>query len=99
MKKVKVYCGESIQDFCDGQLHPIKEVEKASDVFKFLVGESHFYSNSPDFVSAMKYIGEKQNVEVEFFLDGISCGNDIEPIFKDFNRALDMINELGKTEE
>ena len=28
------------------------------------------YSNSPDFISAIKYIGVKQNIETEFFLNG-----------------------------
>ena len=57
------------------------------------------YSNNTDFISGVKYIGLKQNVETEFFLNGVSCGNDIEPVFADLNRALDMINELGATED
>ncbi len=97
MKKIKIYCGKSIQNKCGMQLHPIQEVENA----KILIDSNKdemAYSNNPDFVSAIKYIGKKQNVETEFFLDGISCGDDIEPIFADFNKALDMINEFGATE-
>lgn len=94
MKKVTVYCGETITEKCRQQLHPVKEVELANE----LINSSHdvvTYSNSTDFVSAIKYIGKKQGVETEFFLNGVSCGDDIEPIFNDFNRALDMINKLG----
>lgn len=98
MKKIKVYCGETIEDKCKQQLHPVKEVEIAN----ILVNSDHdvvTYSNNPDFVSAVKYIGKKQGVETEFFLNGVSHGNDIEPIFADFNRALDMLNKLGATED
>jgi hypothetical protein len=97
-KKIIVYCGQSVEDKCRQQFHPVKEVEIAKD----LVNSSKHaitYSNSPDFVSAVKYIAEKQGIEAEFFLNGVSCGNDIEPIFEDFNRALDMIRELSTTEK
>ena len=94
MKKVTVYCGETITDKCRQQQHPVKEVERANELINSNQ-DSITYSNSSDFVSAIKYIGEKQGVQVEFFLNGVSCGNDIEPIFGDFNRALDMINKLG----
>lgn len=97
MKKVTVYCGETIQDKCGKQLHPVVEVKNA----KALVDSDKdevAYSNNTDFISAIKYIGKKQKIETEFFLNGISCGKSIEPIFKDINRALDMICELGDTE-
>jgi len=94
MKKITVYCGESISDKCRQQFHPIKEVERAVELIS-TNRDVITYSNHPDFVSAIKYIGLKQGVETEFFLNGVSCGSDIEPIFNDFNRALDMINELG----
>jgi hypothetical protein len=101
MKKVTVYCGITIQYKCDKQLHPIREVEKACALINTPLDEFNeiAYSNHPDFVSAVKYIGKKQGVETEFFLNGVSHGSDIEPIFGDFNRALDMVNELGATEE
>ena len=48
---------------------------------------------------AMKYIAKKEGITPEFFINGVSCGNDIGPVFNDFNRSLDLINELGATEE
>jgi len=98
MKKVIVYCGETIQDKCGQQLHPVIEVKNAEQLILSDKDEIA-YSNNTDFVSAVKYIGIKHKVQTEFFLNGVSCGDDIEPAFKDFNRALDMINELGETLE
>lgn len=98
MKRVKVYCGETIQEKCGLQLHPIVEVLNAQKIILSDIDEIA-YSNNPDFISAVKYIGLKENVETEFFLNGVSYGSDIDPIFGDLNRALDMINELGATEE
>lgn len=98
MKKIKVYCGETIQEKCGQQLHPVKFVELA----RLLVlsdKDEVCYSNNSDFVMAVKYIAKKHNIDVEFFLNGNSCNDDIEPIFNDFNRSLDMINELGTTED
>jgi hypothetical protein len=57
------------------------------------------YSNSCDFVMAVKYIAKKHNIEVEFFLDSMSCGNSIESIFADFNRSLDLINLYGSEDD
>lgn len=94
MKKVTVYCGESIQGKCGKQMHPANEVMNAKAFVESLVDEV-CYSNHPDFISAIKYIGKKQHVQTEFFLNGVSCGDDIEPIFEDLNRSLDLINELG----
>lgn len=102
MKKVIVYCGESIEDKCGPQLHPVKEVERANAMITgggIISDNPVAYSNNTDFISAVKYIGKKQGVETEFFLNGVSHGDDIEPIFEDLNRSLDMINELGDTGE
>ena len=52
------------------------------------------YSNSSDFIAAIKYLAEQENIEVEFFLNGKSVGSDIEPIFEDLNRAFELIKEL-----
>ncbi len=98
MKKVTVYCGESISGKCGKQLHPVDEVLKANMLVNSDKDEVE-YSNNTDFISAVKYIGKKEGIETEFFLNGIRCGNDIEPVFKDLNRALDLINELGATED
>lgn len=98
MKKITVYCGQTITDKCGKQLHPVTEVQNANSLVMSETDEIA-YSNSPDFISAIKYIGLEQNIKAEFFLNGVSCGNDIEPIFEDFNRSLDMIHKLGLTEE
>jgi hypothetical protein len=94
MKKVKVYCGESVQHLCGGQMHPYQTVKRMESFLDFPQNEKETYSNDPDFVSAIKYITEKKGIETEFFLNGISCGNDIEPIFEDFNRAITLLNLL-----
>ena len=65
-------------------------------------------SHSTDFVSAMKYIAEKERVSksVSFYLaeedlnkpfsyNYKSIGTDIEPIFASFNKSLDKIGEYG----
>jgi len=98
MKKVIVYCGETIQEKCGKQLHPVVEVKNAEKLILSNKDEVA-YSNNSDFISAIKYIGLKYNVETEFFLNGVSCGNDIEPVFTDLNRSLDMLNELGDIED
>jgi hypothetical protein len=98
MKKVTVYCGESVQDKCGAQKHPVKEVEAANAIVNSDKDEIA-YSNSPDFISAVKYIAIKQNVDAEFFLNGVSFGTSIEEIYGDLNRAIDMVNELGATED
>ena len=65
-------------------------------------------SHSTDFVSAIKYIAEKQKVQksLSFYLaeedkrkpysyNYKSIGTDIEPIFESFNKSLDKISEYG----
>lgn len=94
MRKILVYCGESIDLHSNRtQLHPLNEVKEA---LKYINATDNFSisSNSPDFVMAMKHIGEKNKIEVEFFLNGVSQGNDIERIFEDFNKAFDLMNEI-----
>jgi len=94
MKKVTVYCGETVQKLCGKQLHPVQEVKNAN--IRVCSNKDEIcFSNNTDFISAIKYIGKKKGIRTEFFLNGVSCGDDIEPIFGDLNRALDMINELG----
>ncbi len=94
MKTIKIYCGESIQNLCGKQVHPVTEVKRA----EILVNSKYDiidHSNSSDFIFAVNYMSKKQNIQAEFFLNGISTGNDIEPILADLDRALDMINDLG----
>lgn len=94
-KKVTVYCGESIQDKCNKQLHPIVEVKNANNLI-LSENDEVAYSNSSDFISAIKYIGEKHNIITEFYLDGEYCGDDIEPIFRDLNRSLILMDKLSE---
>ena len=85
---IKIFSGISIEDKCGKQLHPINEAKNA----KMIVdkGESiEIYSNSPDFISTIKYYGLCKNINLEFHLDGISLGDDIEPIFKEFNKVFE----------
>lgn len=94
---IKVYCGQSIEDKAESR-HPITEVKKAMELLKS--GQSSdCFTNSTDFVFTMKYLGEKLKIPVEFFLDGVSTGSDIEPIFKTFNDGFQLLkNELDDTE-
>lgn len=84
--KIRVFCGVTIEEQCEKEVHPITLVEKAISLVDANVS-ADCYSNSPDFVSTIKYYGEKQGVEVEFFLDGKSRGNNMGAIFEDFNRG------------
>ena len=90
---IRIFCGVSIEDKCRHQLHPLNEVIQAQKSLS-LNKSIDFYSNSPDFVSAIKYLCQEKNINCEFFLNGESTGNDIEPIFENFNKSLDLLNEL-----
>lgn len=90
---IRVYCGVSIEDKCRHQLHPLNEVIQAQKLLS-LNKSMDFYSNSPDFVSAIKYLYKEKNIKCEFFLNGESTGDDIEPIFENFNKSFDLLNEL-----
>ena len=81
---IRVFCGISVEDKCRQQLHPLNEVKNAIDC----------YSNSQDFVSTVKYYGLEKGVKTEFYIDGKSCDDDIEPIFENFNKSFDLLNEL-----
>lgn len=95
--KITVYSGKTIASKCKQQMHPEDEVLSAKSMIDLKMS-SIAYSNSPDFVSAIKYIAAKEGIETEFFLDGVSHGSDIEPIFENFNKALDLLNELAHNE-
>ena len=85
---IKVFSGISIEDKCGKQLHPINEAKKAKTIVD--KGESiEIYSNSPDFISIIKYYSLDKNINLEFYLDGTYLGDEIEPIFKEFNKAFD----------
>lgn len=96
MKKIKVYCGVTVENKCDIQRHPLNEVKRANDIILNIKDNTEyvFYSNSSDFVSTIKYLSDKYEIETEFFLNDISTGNDIEEIFDDFNKSIDLLDEL-----
>lgn len=90
---IRVFCGVSIEDKCRHQLHPLNEVIQAQKSLS-LNKSMEFYSNSPDFVYAIKYLCQEKSINCEFFLNGESTGDDIEPIFENFNKSFDLLNEL-----
>ena len=98
-KTIHVFTGKSIEGYCDPQIHPENEVIKANELILQVLNGSlkhrRFYSNNPDFVSAIKYIGVKQKVRTIFYLDGKDTGDDIEEIFENFNKSLDLIVKLA----
>ncbi|MCC5918813.1 MAG: AAA family ATPase [Cryomorphaceae bacterium] len=102
-----------IIDEPEAHLHPQWVVEYARMVVllnkelgvRFLIASHH-----PDMVSAIKYIGEKENpsANVNFYLAEKSTsdnyqyvynhlGTDIEAIFASFNAAFDKLDEYGET--
>jgi len=92
---IKVYCGLTVESLCRQQLRPLNEVKAAKsiiDLNKSMVA----YSNSPDFVAAIRNYAKEKGVKTEFFLDGVSCDNNIDPIFEDFNKSLDLLDGLCK---
>lgn len=96
--KINIYCGLTVENKCGKQVHPVTDVKAAISIVDKVKTYSpdtptlRVYSNSPDFISAIKYLCIKEKVFCEFFHDGVSTGTDIEPIYAGFNVALDMIN-------
>lgn len=100
-----------IIDEPEAHLHPQWIVEYARIIVMMhqKIGTKFFIaSHSTDFVSAVKYIAEKQKVQksLSFYLAEEdkhkpfsykykSIGTDIEPIFESFNKSLDKISEYG----
>ena len=100
-----------IIDEPEAHLHPQWIVEYARIIVMMhqKIGTKFFIaSHSTDFVSAVKYIAEKQKVQksLSFYLaeedkrkpfsyNYKSIGTDIEPIFESFNKSLDKISEYG----
>lgn len=100
-----------IIDEPEAHLHPQWIVEYARIIVMMhqKIGAKFFIaSHSTDFVSAIKYIAEKQKVQksLSFYLAEEdkrkpysykykSIGTDIEPIFESFNKSLDKISEYG----
>ena len=95
MVKIKIYCGESIQDLIPDRrykdMHPITAV----NLVKLILSSNNdyeMYTNDCILIQAFEHFSkEYPNTQVEFFLNNVSQGNDISEIFKDFNRALDAM--------
>ena len=93
--KVDVYSGISVEDKCIS-LHPINDAKKAKE-FVDLALKGVFvstYSNSIYFLISIYMLCLEFDVNVEFFLDGKSLGNDYEPIANDFAKGADYIHNL-----
>ncbi|HEA3263252.1 AAA ATPase domain-containing protein [Pasteurella multocida] len=98
-----------IFDEPESNLHPQWIVEYARIIVlinKFIKAKVLIATHNPDFVSAIRYISEKENVldSVNFYIAEKQSDllykykhldKDIEPIFKSFNIALDRIEKYG----
>jgi predicted ATPase len=104
-----------IIDEPEAHLHPqwIVEYARMIVLLNKEIGVKFFIaSHSPDMVSAIKYISEKeqttQNLEYylaeqtkdnQYLFSYKSLGTNIDPIFESFNIALDRINQYGISNE
>lgn len=96
-KVIRLFSGITIENRANQERHPLTDVKEADNVIKSVLSlgvSRDCHSNSPDFVMALFYGCKYHKIEFESFLDGVSCGNDIETIFGDFNKSLDEINRL-----
>lgn len=100
-----------IIDEPESHLHPQWIIEYARLIVTLnkKIGVKFFIaSHNPDFVSAIRYIGEKEGVldDVNFYLakesekkfeyDFEHLGTNIDPIFESFNIAIERINQYGQ---
>lgn len=95
---IRVYSGISIEDNCGLQQHPVNDVIKAEKLIS-LNQSLNVYTNSPDFIQAIVFLCENEDIKYELFLNGESTGKDMEPIYEDFNKSFDMINEIFDRKE
>lgn len=99
MRKIKIFTGQDIdRDKLNPELirmHPVESVDYAKKVVYGEVLVDDFYTNDADFIMAIKYFSElHENIEVEFFLNGVSNGYSFAKSMKDINRAIDLTREL-----
>lgn len=92
--KVTIYSGISVEDKCGKQLHPLTEAKNAKDILDKATDDITIYSNSTDFISVVYHYVIKTDHELEFILDGVSLGSDIDLLFWDFNRSFAIFEEL-----
>lgn len=109
--KIEIYTGESIESKAIKELHPVTAFNYVEKIMKISLSPLNLkkeeieqkeiiytiYTNNPDIVSATKYLGIKYKIQTEFFLNGISHGENIETIFEDFNRSLDLLDNIEIT--
>jgi hypothetical protein len=99
MKTITIHTGQSIEGRAGHERHPVSNVLLAKTIIDSTRKDNSpavFYSNSTDFISAMFHYGEVNSISIEFVINGVPVGNDIEKVFEDFNQALDLINEISK---
>ena len=92
--KIKVYTGSDIGRMFYRELTPLMYVQEAVKILNFNTNWE-IACNSPDFCSAIYHISKLdkyKNAEVEFYINGVL--STLEEVFEEFNKALDLINEI-----
>jgi hypothetical protein len=77
MKTITIHTGKSVKNITGKEMHPVSSVLLAESIFKKEIKNNRnlvFYSNSPDFVSAMSALAEAKNIPIAFFIDGVKGG-------------------------
>ena len=90
---ITINTGISVEKQCREPKHPLNEVKNAKEIFDLNI-TTKVYSNSPDFVQTLSMLCDKHNREYELILDGENVGHDLNKVFSDFNKSLDLQNEL-----
>ncbi len=92
--KIIVHTGLSIEDKCGKQLHPVTEVKNAKNIIDKRE-DCTLYSNSPDFVSTIHYYAElKGGIEVEYWVEGVFCGNELQPVYENWNECFKIQEDI-----
>ena len=63
------------------------------------IEEISISTNSSEAMMLFHYNSERFGIEINFFLDGVEKGSDLEAILEDFNLGLDLIYNYTKTED
>lgn len=100
--KVSEYMGSPAIHYVENNKHPaqvVKVVHRiiSNDKYDILI----FTTFNPDVVSACKYIGERYGYQIEAWfcpLNGepVNNGSNIDPLFKEFNKSIKMIEKYQK---
>lgn len=94
---IKVHCGLTVESKLSAELHPTEYFYNALEIVKNQIGEDdtdlrEIYTNSPDYVTALKDLSSYYDVKCEFYLDG-ELQDDVEKIFEGFNEIFDLIKK------